>query len=218
MEKKYRGKSNLSIIQNYLDGTRPFTTIGYAGKKYIKRDIGTKWTDIKGIVWEQKESGPVRINRVADIVRSAINDICQCGQNINFGSKLDNIFFRKTGLCENCLIDYETKLRILGIYHEYEQYKLISNEIGSLTEAKDKISDVIKFFSNNSGDVQMLCNSEGFIERWKSNDNTKILEDAKKDLDAINQRVSSLTKKKNEFKKVYNSGCKKYKIKSYAKQ
>ena len=31
-------------------------------------------------------------------------------------------------MCLKCVIDYETKLRIVGIYQDYEAYKLISNE------------------------------------------------------------------------------------------
>ena len=208
-------KSNIDILRDYVAGVRPFTQVGYTGKKYVKRDIGSKWTDAKGIDWEQKESGPVRVNRVADIVRGVIQEKCKCGQNIRFGSKLDSIFFRKTGLCENCLIDYETKLRILGIYDDYEQYKLMSNEIGHLKEVKDKIQEIVKFFSEDRGDIQMLCNSEGYIERWKNTNQEQVLIDSKKDLELVMQRIAILTRKRNVFKKKYKKAAVKYNLDSY---
>lgn len=214
--KSKTGMSNLNIVRSYLDGTRPFTVVGYTGKQYAKRNVGEQWTDSKGIEWEQKESGPVRVNRVSDIIREARGkEICKCGQEIRWGSRVDNILFRKTGLCANCLIDYETKLRIVGIYNDYEACKLISNEIGFLKDVKDQIEEAIKFFSSDSGDVTAICNSEGFLERWKNTNNDKILVDATRDLKVCKQRIAALSKEKKKFKHKFLEGAKKYKLKSY---
>ena len=144
-------KSNISVIRDYLNGDRPFIITGYTGKQYVKRKIGTQWTDSKGIRWEQKECGPVRVNRVAEIIREARSkEVCKCGQEIRWGTKQDQIFYRKTGMCANCVIDYENKLHITGIWNEYEKYKLISNELGYLKDMQQKIEDTIKLFSNES--------------------------------------------------------------------
>ena len=204
-------------MRDYLDGTRPFITVGYTGKKYIKRKVGDQWEDSKGITWEQKESGPTRVNRVSEIVRKARgNEKCNCGQEIRFGSRIDNILYRKTRLCSNCLIDYETKLRIVGIYDDYERYKLISNEMGFLKDAKDEIRETIKFFSEESGDVTAICNSDGFIERWKNTNKDKILEDAKRDLKLVRQRITALTKIKTQHKNKFQAGAKKFNLETYA--
>jgi hypothetical protein len=215
MEKKYKGKSNIDIVKSYLNGERPFIQFGYTGKEYVKRNVGDKWTDIKGIDWEQKISGPVRVNRVADIVRSAINDKCKCGQVIKWGSRLDKIFFNRTGMCENCVISYETNLRILGIYDDYEKYKILSYQLGFLKDARDKIKEVIKFFSKNSGDVEMICNSEGFLERWKNTNKDEILNYAKNDLKLANAKVSEVKKVVKDAEKKYVEAATKYKIEIY---
>ena len=215
MDKKYKGKSNIDIVKSYLNGERPFIQLGYTGKNYIKRNIGDKWTDNNGIEWEQKISGPVRVNRVADIVRAAINDKCKCGQVIKWGTKLDKVFFNRTGLCENCLISYETNLRILGIYDDYEKYKILSYQLGFLKDARDKIKDVVKFFSENSGDVEMVCNSEGFLERWKNTNKDEILSAAKKDLKIANAKILEVKKVIKDAKKKYTEGASKYKLESY---
>ena len=208
-----KNKSNISIIRDYVAGVRPVIQVGYTGKKYEKRNIGDRWTDLKGIEWEQLASGPRRINRVADIIKKATgNQKCRCGQEIRFGSKADNLFYQKTGLCEGCLIDYETKLRVLGIYNDYENWKLISNEIGAIKDAIGKITETIKFFETNSGDVSLLCNSEGFTERWKNTNHEKILEDAKTDLKLVTTRLETLIPLRDDYKQKYIDASARYNL------
>ena len=102
------GMSNINIVQSYLDGTRPFTQIGYTGDINKYRKENERWTDNEGIEWERKDGKNVRVTKSqGDIIREMINQKCKCGQEIKFGSRLDGIFFSKTGLCENCLINYE---------------------------------------------------------------------------------------------------------------
>jgi len=214
MDKKYKGKSNISIVQDYLSGTRPFVQVGYIPKK-IKRSVGEEWQGSDGITWRQEVGYKKRINEQADIIHDAIKEKCKCGQIIKWGSKRDKIFFNRTGLCENCIIDYETKLRIVGIYPYYETYKMVSFEIGYTKDIKEKLTDVIRFFNKNSGDVEMICNSEGFIERWKDTNKNEILEETKKDLKLIHKRIAGLIKIKNEVKKKYKESAKKYNLEVY---
>lgn len=210
-------KSNIDIVKDYVAGVRPFVQVGYTGKKYVKRAVGERWVDAKGQEWEQKESGPVTVNRVASIVKAAMDQKCRCGQDIKWGSKLDRIFFSKTGLCENCLIDYETKLRIVGIYPDYERYKVVSNEIGHLNEIRDKLKEFVDYFTNDTGDVTMICNEEGFTERWKNTNKDKILKDAKEDLKKVKRVIAELKKIKKEAKEKYHNGAKKFKLKTYGR-
>lgn len=210
-------KSNIDIVKNYIAGIRPLTQFGYTGKVYAKRAVGEKWTDSKGQQWEQKASGPVTVSRIGEIVRAAINQKCKCGQIVKWGSKLDAIFFRKTGLCFSCLVDYETKLRLVGVYPDYERYKILSNEIGHLREMLDKVKETIKYFTEGSGDVEMLCNSEGFIERWKTTNKEQIVQNAKRDLKKLRQEISMLAKMKVEAKRCYIEGAKKYQLEIYGK-
>ena len=197
-------KTNIQIVKDYLAGERPIAQFGYTGKKYIKRKVGEHWTDAKGIEWVQKDSGPERFNRVAELIRETIGEQkCKCGASMKWGSKHDRLFFRKTGLCENCIIDYETKLRVLGIYEAYEKYKLASNELGTIKDLKVKIEDTIDYFKKGDTDVTMLCNSEGFTERWKTTNTEQILEDAQKDLEKTIKQIDVLTKFRDECKSKY---------------
>jgi hypothetical protein len=214
--KKYKNKSNIDILKDYVAGVRPFTQVGYVGNANKYRKNGDRWKDKNGIEWEKKDGRTIRLTKTqGDMIREMINQKCKCGQEIKFGSRLDHKFFNRTGMCENCLINYETKLRILGIYPAYERYKVISYELGFVKEARDKVKEVIKFFSENSGDIEMLCNSEGFIERWKNNNSDEILKNAKNDLKLATKRIALITKAKNEAKKKYVDGAKKYKLEIY---
>jgi hypothetical protein len=206
-------KSNIEIVKDYLAGDRPFIQVGYTGQEYVKRAVGDTWTDTKGQEWVQMASGPRKVNRVANIVREAIGvQKCRCGQEIKWGSKADRLFYVRTGLCEGCLIDYETKLRVLGIYGDYETYKLASNELGYVKDMKSKIRETIKYFESGDTDVKMLCNSEGFTERWKTTNSEEILTDAKKDLKEARRRIEALTRIRDEQKAKYIEGCTKYNL------
>jgi hypothetical protein len=206
-------KSNIEIVKDYLNGVRPVIMVGYNGKKHVKHAVGETWTDEKGQEWEQLESGPRKVNRMANAVREAIGvQKCKCGQNIKWGSKRDRIFYDKTGMCEDCLIQYETKLRIVGIYPDYETYKMASNELGGMKEFKAKVEETIAYFSGNDTDITMLCNSEGFTERWKTTNKDQILETANNDLKEINRRIEALTKIRDEYKQKYEDAASKFKL------
>lgn len=205
-------KSNISIVKDYLAGIRPVSIFGYTPSE-IKRKIGDVWEDSKGITWKQENGFKTRVNKQADVIREARKETCKlCHQDIRWGSRADHLFFRKTGLCEGCLIDYETKLHVLGIYPDYEKYKLASNELGATKDLKEKIKGTIKYFSGNDTDVTMLCNSEGFVERWKTTNKDQILSDAEKDLKEARHRIEALTKICDEFKKKYESTAAKFNL------
>jgi len=211
----YKNKTNIEIVKSYLDGERLFPVFGYVPKK-IKRKPGEEWIDTKGIKWKQERGYKKRVNDTADIIREALSQKCNiCNSDIKWGTKVDQKFYNRTGFCEKCLIDYETKLRIVGIYPEYERYKLLSYELGYIKEVKEKIEEVIKFFTESSGDVEMICNSEGFIERWKNTNSEDILSGAKNDLKLALKRIAEITSVMEKEKKKFQKGALKFKLKSY---
>lgn len=216
--KKCSNKSNIDIVRSYLNNERPFTQVGFTGNKHKYRKEGETWKDKNGIEWKRCNGLNVKLTKTqGDLIRELIKEgqKCKCGQDIRWGSKLDKYFFARTGMCETCLITYETNLRILGIYEIYERYKLVSYELGRMIEAKEKIKEVIKFFSENNSDVEMICNSEGFIERWKNTNTDKIKEDATRDLALATEKIETLSKIQEEAKKLYIDSVKSYNIEAY---
>lgn len=208
MEKKYKGKTNLQIVSDYLSGTRPFVTVGYVPKPVERKD-GEEWVDTQGLKWVQRHGYKTRVNEQANMIREASQTKCSCGQDIKFGNRLDEKFFIKTGKCFDCIIKEETELRILGVYSHYENYKMLSNYLGFLEDVKQKIEDSIKYFETETGTLEVLCNGEGFIEKFKGMDVSGLLETARKDLAEITTAIEKVTADKNKAKKIYEGELKK---------
>lgn len=206
MSQKFKGKTNLEIVQSYLNGERPFLQFGYTPKPPpTQRKLGEQWTDVHGITWEQKNGFKVQINKQADLIRQASSQKCKCGQNIQYGNRLDNKFFIKTGKCFDCIIKEETEYRVLGVYGFYEQFKLLSNYLGYLKDLKQKINDSIRYFQSEDDTLQVLCNSEGYLEKFQGLNTTQLLENAKKDLEEVTQSISIVSKDKQKAKKAFTS-------------
>jgi len=197
-------KSNIDIVKGYLAGERPFVQVGYT-PKVVKHKEGEEWTDASGKRWKMKNGGQVSVNPQADMIRDLIRQKCACGQDIRYGSKLDEKFFLKTGKCFDCIIEEETRLRVLGVFPFYEKYKLLSNYLGFLEDMKQKIEDSIKYFQTEGDTINIVCNGEGFMEKFKGLNAEDLLKSAQKDLKEIASTMEEVAKNKAKAKKVYES-------------
>ena len=206
----HRKKSNIDIVKDYLSGTRPFIQVGYTAKE-VKHKDGEEWTDISGKRWKMVDGGKISVNSQADMIRDMTRQKCGCGQDIRYGTRLDEKFFLKTGKCFDCVIKEETELRVLGVFPQYEHYKLMSNYLGFLEDMKQKIEDSVKYFASESDTLSVLCNSEGFIEKFKGMNTSDLLETAKKDLKEITELISKVIIEKAKVKKLYETSLAKAK-------
>jgi len=85
-----------------------------------------------------------------------------CGKNCRlFGKRLDDKVILRTHMCFDCLIEYETNLRISGEYKEYEKKKIEENAKSwlsdfkqSLTEYKNQYAEEIKSYVTQDGDIE----------------------------------------------------------------
>ncbi len=213
-KKRFSSMSNLEVVKSYLEGRRPYLTIStHISEKEKFRKEGEEWI-MDGKQYKKEGRKIICLTKTqGDIIREAIGnglDCKKCGASYKWAGKYDRKYLSKTGLCEGCLIDYETKLRVLGIYNDYETYRLATNELGATKDLADKIRETIKYFESGDTDVKMLCNSEGFTERWKTTNSEQILETAKKDLAETQRRIDALTKIRDEVKEKYIEAATKY--------
>lgn len=218
--RKTSGKSNIDIVKDYLAGVRPFTQVGYTGDVNHYRENGEKWIDIHGVEWEKRDGKSIRLTRTqGDIIREAIGDgqSCKkCKLQLKWGNRQDSKLIRRTGLCVECLTDYETKLRILGLYEAYERYHLASHELGYLKEAKEKIKETIEYFERTDGDITKLAETEHDQNIvWKNTNKDKILTDARQDLEKVEQLIATGSLAVPQWKQEYVDGVKKYNIEAY---
>jgi len=197
-------KSNIEIIKSYLAGERPFVQVGYT-PRVVERKEGEEWEDAQGRRWVQRNGYRTQINKQAQLIREATNQVCKCGQNIKFGNRFDEKFFAKTGMCYDCTIKHETELRVLGVFAHYERWKLLSNYLSYLEDIKRKIEDSIKYLQNEPDTLSILCNGEGFLEKFKGINTTDLLTSAQKDLEEIEQTIKKVAKDKADAKKIYDS-------------
>lgn len=197
-------KSNIEIVKSYLAGERPFVQVGYTVPK-INRKEGEEWVDSQGQKWVQRNGYKTRINEQANMIRKASRQECECGQAIHFGDRHDQKFFLKTGKCYDCTIKFETELRVLGAFSHYENWKLLSNYLGYLEDMKRKIEDSIHYFQTEGDTLNVLCNSEGFLEKFRGLNTGDMLEAARKDLEEITKSIARVTKDKIKAKKIYDS-------------
>lgn len=131
--------------------------------EYIKRDIGDKWTDANGDEWEQKNGYISRVTKF-DEIREYVNsfqncpyDTCKC--NKWTAKRLDEKMRILKGLCFDCVIKMEHKIRLAGKWDEYEKGVLKENALSWLREAeadKNVIVDELSRleFPNEFGDVE----------------------------------------------------------------
>lgn len=213
--KAKNSKANLDIIRDYLDGTRPYIQVGYTG--YVHRNEGETWVDHNGVEWQRKNGKNFKLTKTqGDIIREAMGvQKCKCGLEIRWGNKYDQKFFVRTGMCYNCLIEYETKLKILGIFELYEKCKLLSNEVAFFKDVRSKLQDIQTFFEKEDTSIEILCNSEGFREKFTGTNRDQIIEDVTRDLKMVRKYLREITQKLKENKKEFNKKASEYKVKKY---
>ena len=214
MGRLHKSLSNIDTIKHYLKGEKTNIQISnFITEKEKFRKDGDEW-EINGIQYKKENGKTIQVTKTkGDLIRDLITEKCQCGQIIKWGSKYDEKFFRRTGLCENCIIDFETKLRIIDAYPDYEIYKLSSYKLGHLKEAKEKLKEIVNYFENDRGDVTMICDETGFTERWKNTNRIQILKDSKRDLKVIRKNIAELTKLVQQYKAAYIEKAVKFNVK-----
>jgi hypothetical protein len=193
--KKATGKSNLAIVRDYLNGERPFIQVGYtADSDFASRKEGEIWTDANGRKWIKKHGSKRAINQVNSDVIEATKQICaDCGMDIRWGNRYDQIFFNKTGKCHECLVKFETELRRLGKYDDYEQKKLLQNQLSQAKEFRIKVQESYDFVSSH--EKISFPNGDGTLDEWTIERRESILKDLKKDLKKIDKQILKIEKK-----------------------
>ena len=118
-----------------------------AGKEHIKKyvQVGYEGTP------EENLNGKTRTSKIFDIMATArMPWFCpSCKKTMK--KKLDNKFWRIQGVCFDCILEMENKLRIDGKYESYEKRKVLQNR---LSWAKDMIQGIEEW--KKEGDITFL--------------------------------------------------------------
>jgi hypothetical protein len=141
-------------------------TVGFipdTEKQTESRNIGDRWFDADGNEWEQKEGYTVKLGKewqqeLQTYLKSFPNcrkEKCTC----SMPKRLDEKMRRIHGMCFDCVIDMEHKIRLQGKWDEYEKMKIKENALAWLKEAekdKDAIAEELSKldFANEFGDSE----------------------------------------------------------------
>ena len=85
--------------------------------------------------------------------------------------KHDKLFYIQYHRCFDCQIEFETELRKLGLWEEYEK-NIINSDIDNVTKDYSTWMDEVINSSNDS-----YVTEEGDVERWVGSSKKKLLED-----------------------------------------
>ena len=127
------------------------------------REIGEKWFDSDGNEWEQKKGYKVKLGKEwQQELHEYLNTFPNCNKETctcMFPKKLDEKMKKIHGMCFDCVVEMEHKIRLEGKWEEYEKRKVKENALSWLKEAerdKNLIVDELSRleFTNDFGDIE----------------------------------------------------------------
>jgi len=184
---------NIKALNQMLEGnhrlqtkkTIGFSDVHSASEKNKKREVGETWEekDLSGniVYWTQNQGFRTKSN-VSPEMSKFYSDIreeqykfpncqketCTCKSP----TSLDQKFRRIVGMCHDCLVGFETKLKIQGKFNEYALDKMKANAEAFFKQA-DKEVEVIK---ESFKEVAFVNSEHGDVEKWEGLDSEKLIE------------------------------------------
>lgn len=182
-------------------------TFGWTPEAKTKREVGDRWTDANGKEWEQKDGYISSVSKLDD-VRAYIDSLSTCKNKEckTINPKGANLrFIRQTGFCINCLVEKEAKIRELGLFSEYENWKINSKVLGRLKDDLDKFEQALK----DADTIPSFIQEDGTIEKWNfDGDVTKIKKDITNDIKQTKKLITKFQTAVDtdweKIKEVYN--------------
>jgi len=162
---------NVEDVKKLLHGeheSQNRVQVGYSGEKSEDteiRKVGDKWFDSDGNEWEQKNGYKVKLGKVwqqelheyLTAFKNCPKETCTCSMPKRLDEKMRMIH----GMCFNCVIDMEHKIRLEGKWDEYEKRKVKENALAWLAEAERDKNVVAEELSKVN-----FANSFGDSEKW----------------------------------------------------
>jgi hypothetical protein len=143
--------------------------VGYNGEIVDTpvRKVGDKWTDSDGNEWEQKEGYSMKLGKEwQQELHSYLNsfpkcpkETCTCTMPKQMDQKMKSIH----GMCFDCVVEMEHKIRLEGRWDEYERQKVKENALAWLAEAERDKNAIAEELSKVE-----FANSFGDVEKWNT--------------------------------------------------
>jgi hypothetical protein len=155
---------NTKAVTEMLAGvhkTQTKTTVGFENSPtYVRRSVGEQWEDENGDMCEQKAGYKVKLGKLHQLREdlrkfpNCMKEVCDCKNP----KRLDEKMRAFHGMCFDCVLSMESKLRISGEYDRYEKRKMLENAKAWLKQAqfeKEALKVALKMkFINENGSVE----------------------------------------------------------------
>lgn len=157
---------NIKAVQEMLGGehkTQTKKTVSFDKKEVVRREVGETWTDDKGQKWEQRNGYKVKVGKLSKL-REELKKFPNCKDGCESyldPGQADLKMKAIHGMCLNCVVEMEHKLKLNGEYDEYERKKMLANAEAWLKQAELE-KEVLKTTLMAS-----FVNEDGSIEKWK---------------------------------------------------
>jgi hypothetical protein len=163
------------------------TNIQAGYSKVINNDHveGDQWEE-NGKTWTIKNGIKQNITKLDSFKKLNFVPLAcpKCGDSMN--SALNKKMYYIHKMCLNCVVKFETHLKIIGKYQEYEKALVTGNIKYFLKDYEDFIKDALATTSNSH------ITEDGVIEEWKGNiDKEKILQNTKEFIDKAHKELDS---------------------------
>ena len=187
---------NVKAVKEMLSGehkTQTRKTVSFADKVIERREVGETWTDDKGQKWEQRNGYKVKVGKLSEL-RKELKKFPNCKKGCESyldPGQADLKMKAIHGMCLNCVVEMEHKLKLNGEYGEYERKKMLANAEAWLKQAELE-KEVLKTTLKAS-----FVNEDGSIEKWKEGmTEAELMEKIDKEFETF--RENFIGKLKNE--------------------
>jgi len=164
-------KADVQRLRNIMTGKqdeKTTTGIGYSKQQEFHAE-GDIW-ELDGRQWTIKNGIKQNITKLDKAKKEVTLPLfCPCCSNL-MKNKNDKLFYIQYKRCFNCQIEFETDIRKMGLWEEYEK-NIINSDLDNLIKDYDIWMDEIINGSNES-----FITEAGDIEKWVGSTKKKLLE------------------------------------------
>jgi hypothetical protein len=188
--KKEFEKRDVQRIRNLLSGKQGDATqtqVGYTSKQ-IDRNEGDVWEEF-GRKWTLRNGIKMSVTKLDRAKKAVFTPLLCPSCSKPMKGEYDKKMFFIHSQCLDCVIKFETQLKIDGKYQEYEDKIIKANANFALDEFVNGFDSFLDSMDSNNGFVT----EQGDIEDWhvKALDKHKIREQVMKDVEESRAKLNS---------------------------
>ena len=181
LKKEFRERDVQRIrnIVNKKYGDKTVTQVGYT-KESTDHKEGDVWEE-NGKQWTIKNGLKMTISKL-DLVKKTLQiplTCPKCGRAMK-KKNLDTKMYSIHKQCFDCVITYETKLRLEGKYEAYVQDMVQRSAKGYIGDLEQMLQDLI-----NDTHSDQIVTEGGEVEEWSGGNNTSLVKEFQEYIDKL---------------------------------